>query len=281
MTDNHDRMSFRRPVVLIGWMLIVAALLKGVETATSPTADWSRSISGELSVALVGAEVFVGSWLVCGFYPAAGRVAAIGLFCSFAVVNSLQLASGVTRCGCLGPIRVSPWLTLAIDLMALVALALFRPLRSRDTAISWHTVRFAVAWLACIGAVAGTATVRYSRTWSEEIVIVEPTAWIGARLPLLDDIDVAEHLDEGDWLLVFYVPDCEACRAEIQRAEARARSEGFRLALITVQLNPSSGREHYVNNHEVVYGQLRQGKSWMVRVPLTLRLRDGIVLELE
>src|SRR5262249_7140929 len=148
-----------------------------VETATSPTADWSRSISGELRVALVGAEVFVGSWLVCGFCPAAGRMAAIGLFCSFAAVNSLQLASGVAWCGCLGPVRVSPWLTLAIDLMALVALVLFRPLPSRGATISSHAVRFAVAWLACVGAVAVTATVRFSRTWSEEIVIVEPTAW--------------------------------------------------------------------------------------------------------
>jgi hypothetical protein len=282
MNINLNPMSFRLPVVLIGWLLIVAALLKSVETATNPAQDRFLSVSGSLGSAIViGTEMLLGSWLVCGFYPTAGRVAAIGLFAFFAVVNSLQLRSGVPSCRCFGPIQISPGVTLVLDLVALVALTIFSPARSHGATAHSHPLRFAVACVACLAATAGPLAVRYSRAGSEEILIAEPDTWSSARFPMLEDIDVAEDLEEGNWLLVLYLPQCEVCQRVIKQCEERAHSEGSWLALIVVQPDSSSRDEPYRSNHGVVHGRLRQGRSWIVRVPVCLRLRDGIVWEFE
>lgn len=111
----------------VGLFLLVAASLKIHALASDPFAEDSLLASPRLLVAAIELEIVLGLWLLSGWFPRAGWIAALGFFGIATATNLYLGVSGQTSCGCFGHVRVSPWVTCLIDAGALVALAIWRP----------------------------------------------------------------------------------------------------------------------------------------------------------
>jgi hypothetical protein len=67
-------------------------------------------------------------WLLSSLLKKAAWLAAISCFSLFSAVTFYKAITGYASCGCFGSVHVNPWITLfAIDLPAVIALAVFRP----------------------------------------------------------------------------------------------------------------------------------------------------------
>jgi len=95
-------------------------------------------LSPRLEIVTIEAELILGLWLLSGFFTVAAWLTAISFFSILTVASLYMALTGQTSCGCFGRVTVSPWLAFAIDLAALVALALFRPVPQKSAAaFSW------------------------------------------------------------------------------------------------------------------------------------------------
>ncbi len=143
--------------LLVGGVLLAAAGLKGHGLALGPLAQDSFLASPRLQIATIQVEVLLGLWLLSGWAMRAARVVAIGFFGIMAAVSLYLALAGQASCGCFGRLTVSPWLTLALDVTAVAALAVWRPVRSTETRpAAWlrgvlRTGFGAAAFLALIG----------------------------------------------------------------------------------------------------------------------------------
>lgn len=118
--------------VVLGLLLLLAALLKGHQLATEPFARTGLPGPRWLGVALVEFEFLLGVWLLSGFAAkAASALATLG-FCAFVCVSLFKAIAGEESCGCFGKVAMSPWVSVAISVSAVVSLLLVPgPTRSR------------------------------------------------------------------------------------------------------------------------------------------------------
>lgn len=274
MSDLGDRSGYKRLAILLGWLVLAAALLKGHELVHGPVSLPSRWLPPFAILMLVVSEICFGLWLLSGLYAPVARRSAVGAFACFAAVNVAQLAAGSDSCGCFGPLTVHPAYTLGLDSIALAGLLAWHPRCIPAATIRSHPLRFAgVCGIAAAVAVGGAACLWIRETTGEEFVVVEPASWLGQRFPLLGDIDVREQLADGEWLVVLLRYDCEDCRRKLPGFESAARREGCRLALITVPPSPAEP----ARDGDWTRGRLDAGKTWVVRTPVAFRLSSGTV----
>jgi len=109
--------------------------------------------------------------------------------------------------------------------------------------------------------------------------VLEPSEWIGKELPILEQIDIAETLRTGTWLVLLYHYDCPDCGTAIPKYEQMARdlegNEDFlRIALIAV---PPYGLIPISENSPCTLGRLPETKEWFVTTPATALIIDGRV----
>ncbi|KPL25101.1 MAG: hypothetical protein AMJ75_01985 [Phycisphaerae bacterium SM1_79] len=53
--------------------------------------------------------------------------------------------------------------------------------------------------------------------------MLEPETWVGEKLPILEYIDIADQVEKGSWLLLFFRHDCPDCAAAIPKYEQIAQ----------------------------------------------------------
>ena len=120
---GRDRcLRFRVVSVLLGVLLVFAAALKTHQMATEPIVGGGLFESRWFLAVAVQYELLLGFWLISGHFPRAAWWAALGTFGVFAVVAAAKGIAGEESCGCFGRVSVSPWLTLTIDVSAVVGL---------------------------------------------------------------------------------------------------------------------------------------------------------------
>jgi hypothetical protein len=110
--------------------------------------------------------------------------------------------------------------------------------------------------------------------------VLEPSDWVGKELPILENIDIAETLKKGTWLVLLYHHDCPDCTTAIAKYEQMARdlagNEDFlRIALIAIP--PYYGQGPVNEDCPCTLGRLDQTKEWFVTTPATALLTDGQV----
>jgi len=269
----------------LGLLLLGAALLKGVQLTTGPAIGGDLFSSRRFLIGLVEFEVAFGLWLLTGLAPRATRILALGCFGAFAAFSLWKGLSGASSCGCLGRLRLNPWLIFAVDVAAVAALAWFRPQGAGPTPRSdparlffWATFAF---WGGAIGAWAMTS----GQEWDSQAVVVRPGKWVGACFPLLEFIDVGEELAEGEWVLVFHRHDCPRCKIEIPKYDQKSREAarqgvGPRYALIEV---PPYGygdgdARPVASDSPCVVGRLDASRIWVLSTPMEMSLRDCVVM---
>jgi thiol-disulfide isomerase/thioredoxin len=185
-----------------------------------------------------------------------------------------------------------------IDLPAVLVLSLFRPLALPVSALSSlhrlesirrlahefltpfpSPIRFATTTcltLALLGITAPILAFNKPAAVTATYEVLEPETWVGKELPILEQIDIAEALKRGAWLLLFYHHDCPDCRQAIpqygQMARDLAGNEDFlRIALIEVP--PYGPRSLHVST-ACVSGRLAATKEWFITTPAVVLLTN-------
>jgi len=287
---------------LLGVLLIIAAVLKGWQLLAEPIVDDSIWTSRPFLILQVELELALGIWLFSGLFKKAAWLAALSCFGVFSLVTLYKGITGAESCGCFGKVHVNPWITLfAIDLPAVIALALFRPGLSFRLRLSflrkWESVkpliadlltpapslgRFTITTcliLITLGVTAPILAFNEPAKVTSSYEVLEPETWVGKELPILEHIDIAKELQKGTWLILLYHYDCPGCGQAIPMYEQMARdlagSEDFlRIALIAV---PPYGQGPVSEDSSCTLGRLAETKEWFVTTPAVVLLKNGQV----
>jgi hypothetical protein len=278
----------------LGFLLLVAAGLKGYQLATEPVLCNGLFDSRWFLIGVVQFELFFGLWPVAGLYPKFTWTAAVVCFGLFAGVSLWKGISGQTSCGCFGRVEVDPWWTCAFDCAVVLALWWLRPNYDRKLVSERHTIVSALnvgaLWVA-LAAPAGVAMAGYAPSTitdggaivgEERVVVLVPEAWIGRPLPLLKFIDIADQLASGDWLVLLYhhgCPECQRAMLQYDRLADDLARDGklSRVALIEVPpYDPFSDRS-IRRNSACCRGRLGAARTWFVETPVVLSLNEGRV----
>jgi len=111
--------------MLLGVLLCIAALAKLTSGGLQFIPGWQ--VPMPLLAMLIQVEAILGLWLLSGLWGRQAKVFAIMLFGLFLAANLLAISRGVESCECFGRFGQNPWISLGIDLVALVLLSLTRP----------------------------------------------------------------------------------------------------------------------------------------------------------
>jgi uncharacterized membrane protein YphA (DoxX/SURF4 family) len=272
-------------------VLIVAALLKLHQVASSARVFATPGIILWLEPALAGLELLFGVWLLVGLLPDITRRIALALALGFCFASLDGWLDGSDSCGCFGAVTIHPAWTFTLDLLFVAALSVFgsSPNANGNCACSGATSSRAascVVWLLFIGTMATPLYIaRVLREFPSRLAgantrVLEPASWIGGPFPLVAFLDVDEKtkaaLETGRWLVVLYHARCAECRHLLPHLEARARkgdSNGVQYMVVEVPPYASAG----VTASACRWVTLSSVHDWFVRTPVVLVLSDGVV----
>lgn len=264
----------------VGGILIAAAILKcyGAWHGDAPEIPLLRSIWAQ--VALVQVELILGTWLISGIAPRFSHIAAILAFSCFLAAASYQVVQQARSCGCFGPVRLDPRITVGLDAAVLIALlSCWRACRI-EPGIPRVARRFIVV-AGCVAAVAAPVFILRSGDPFDgrRIVFLEPAQWPGTAFPLLRYINDGDALRRGNWLVMLYRHDCPTCEAAMpayldlaKRVSAQGKARG-RIAFVEI---PPVGQNE-THAPDAFWFTLADNKEWAGATPIVVLLRDGIV----
>jgi hypothetical protein len=247
-----------------------------------------------LPATLCALEIALGAWLISGIWPTWSCRAALVVFFVFSVW-SFHAAMAGEACACFGAVLpalpANAWLSFAIDLACIGFLVLcandllFAASASRAATAS-RALMLPSTLILCLGALTTHAM------WSNQstqllaadqplpyrsTILLDPARWIGAKCPLLAHIDIGAELADGDWTMVLVDSRCARCDATIANMTDRSlaqpdSSEGS--AFIDVH----DAREPLLSSRQFKWGRLLPAHRWLVRVPVKIHLRSGVVV---
>ena len=109
--------------------------------------------------------------------------------------------------------------------------------------------------------------------------VLEPEAWKDQNLPILDNIDIADSLRQGNWLVLLYHHDCPDCAQAIPEyyriaTDLKGNEDFLRLALVEI---PPYGTKETDNHSPCMMGHIDNSKEWFVTTPTVALLSQGVV----
>jgi hypothetical protein len=114
-------------------------------------------------------------------------------------------------------------------------------------------------------------------------VVLEPTKWIGKKLPLLKHIDIGDQLKSGKWIVVLYDHTCSHCMDAIPKYrqhadQLAAQSDSPRIALIEIPPYDGMSQVAMENPPSIHSGKLGTDREWFVQAPVEMMVEDGKVV---
>lgn len=291
---------------LLGILLLTSAVLKGWQLLTEPMVSNDIWTSRGFLILTVELEIALGIWLLSGLFKKVAWLATISCFSLFSFITLYKGLSGAESCGCFGSVQVNPWITLlAIDIPAVIALAVFRPMSSlsflpriivcgklqrRSIAAFVRNVlttlpsipRFTVTVLVGLTVLAVAGCVlgfNEPAKVTGGYEVLEPDRWVGKELPIFKDIDIGKQLKKGTWLVLFYHYDCPECVKTIgkyQRIASDLIGNGDLLKIAFIEI-PPYGRSVVNNNPNYTVGKLSDIKEWFITTPAVVLLDNSMV----
>lgn len=298
---------------LLGILLLTAAILKGWQLLTEPMANTDIWNNRAFLIFTVEFEIALGIWLLSGVFKKLAWLVTLACFSMFAIITLYKGISGAESCGCFGSVHVNPWITLfAIDLPAVIAMAVFRPVFENRTATSCcchsyncrcgktglvHKAKtliqktvmplpsmhrligatcFSLAILAVTGCVlAFNEPAKVANGYE----VLEPETWIGKGLPILKYIDISKQIKTSTWLVLFYHYDCPDCVTAISQYQRNAvelvnNEDLLKIAFIEI---PPYGRSIVRNSPDYAVGKLLDIKEWFITTPAIVLLEGSTV----
>jgi hypothetical protein len=292
--------TFRWATPLVALVLLVAAVLKAHQLATEPVFGTSLLESRWLLVAVVQYELFLAFWLLSGLFPRTAWWFAIGTFGLFAVVSGAKALAGEPTCGCFGRVPTSPWLSLSINLAAILALMAARhsvvrsgmlaeSIRPRDGTNAPYRQWLGMAWVVTgIGLAAVTVNQRASADMPGigvrvgDFVLVEPERMLDGPFALGEHIDIGDRLATGRWLVVLYRLDCPTCQSLFEELTGIGSELKHRVQMAWICVGTPQRPDHSLvlaePSLEWVSGAMSQRFDWFVSVPLFVVLDENRVV---
>jgi len=166
-------MSYRAVSRLLGILLLTAAILKLFGLSFGLVAQTGWLSSPRVQALVIQSELILGVWLLWGIYPVGAWLAATATFAGFAVASFDAGWAGMNSCGCFGPLKVSPWVAFAVDVLALVGLVMLRP----NLRLAWRAARDPLARHRLAETIATCMAV------VSALVVLGAVAWIGFGSP--------------------------------------------------------------------------------------------------
>ena len=221
--------------IAVGFLLLLAAGLKGHQLATEPVSGAGILDSRWFLILVVEFEFVFGLWLWGGLCPKWTRWMVLVCFALFSGVSLFKALSGETSCGCFGKVAVNPWYTLLLDIGGLLSLVWWHSTKAEarcrlgSRAFTVRLISMSVAWL-LVGLPGGFAMATYvparlsgdgEFVGESEIVVLEPETWIGHRFPLLERIEITGAVGDGLWIVLLYKSGCSVCCDAALRLERR------------------------------------------------------------
>lgn len=179
--------------LLLAALFFSAAALKGHALWSLPLSSDFLLGSRSVELGVIYGETLLGLWLLTGWLWPLGWLTALAVFALFTMRSVWQLWEGHSSCGCFGHVQVAPWITLVIDVAALILLGLIRPRNSTWTALWQHPwprrllVPLGTACVLLAGAVclllaqSGSASLALAKLRGDRLVITPPVADLGAH----------------------------------------------------------------------------------------------------
>lgn len=112
---------------LLGILLTVAGSLKAHALVFDPLSQDGIIYAPWLHILAIEFEIVLGILLLGGFKSKLLWSISLLTFSWFSAVSLYLALTGQASCGCFGQVRVSPWLSLGIDLVVVAALLVLRP----------------------------------------------------------------------------------------------------------------------------------------------------------
>lgn len=274
--------------MLLGSVLLAAAVMKGHQLLVSGSASAFRLTSRPVQVMLVVFELALGLWLVSGLYRKQAQFVARVAFALLAAASGYLLIEGADCCSCFGKMAVHPGVAFGFDLFALFCLMLLPvPGRGRDDIQHHPWVASSVVSILVFLSVYLVVALPPLRLFSpeagaplssDEIVVLDTERWEGKTLPILDYLETQGAIGQGTWVLVLYHENCPKCENAIRRVLEKKQDESVALVEIPPLSGSSSqGRATTTDSPGVVRTVLDRGVRWSVATPVVLRLQDGMI----
>ncbi len=216
-----------------------------------------------------------------------------------AVVSGGKALAGDPTCGCFGRVPTSPWLSLSINMAAILGLVGERIMATKSMTPAGNTrgrdgSNAANQWLGTAWLV--TAVVLLVVTVNErasadlpgigtrvgDFVIVEPERMLDGPFALGEHIDIGDRLASGRWLVVLYRADCPACQSLLEELTAIQSqwNQWAQMAWICVGTAPSPKQSLEMTGADPQWlqGTMSEQINWFVTVPLLIALDENQVL---
>jgi hypothetical protein len=277
--------------VLLGLLLLAAAGMKGYSLATGPVAEQDLLTSRWFLIIGVEVEFVLGVLLLIGLWKRPMWFAALLCFSLFTFLAAYKIYRGESSCGCFGRVSVDPRYILTLDILAILALAAFRPLPRAHHNHDWKKIGLIGVFLLSLGIMSGWTMGTYKPTVVEangdligqgSLIVLEPEKWIGKNLPLFDFIDIGDELKKGEWIVVFYHADCHTCQEAVPKYQRLARElagANSKKRIAFVEMPPFARPSQNLMDSRIPasYGTLSATKEWFTTTPLAMTLAEGKV----
>jgi hypothetical protein len=287
--------SFSLVRFVLGALLLAAAIRKAKQQFVGVNPEHRLADSGWFMISVTTAELIIGGWLLSGRYLREAWFMSVLLFVGFACYSSVQIARRATSCGCFGDIQVNPRLMLLVDLIAVGLLMLNRPLSSAGrnarqvNHLSGHFQRFftrpfwkpitTICLTEILVTVVGLALLASNDdtglSMSADVVVMDPSDWIGKRFPLIEHVDVGSQLENGQWMVVLYHHDCPRCQSVIEAYRQSMTSAEYDrdLRMAVLELPPFEQNTDARSKDETfwIHGRMTGDRDWFVATPLSSR----------
>jgi len=264
--------------LLCGAILLTAAMLKLNSLAVASHGH----IAPLLEVIVVQCEFALGVWLLTGFASELAVRIAIAVFVAFSGVALSYAFEKRDTCGCFGDLRVSPWHTLAVDIvcvaMLLCSLGGFQQWFGLRVAAMLRQASFACFMLLVCAFIVNTQ-IGNGRPGS--IAILEPERWIGQPLPIMDEVEAHSSLSQGNKLLVLVDGNCSVCAEAIPRYKqfaARLHASRPSYEVVIVDISLAEGKETDIETSS--YRRASDSVKWFVKTPCEIELENGRVVSI-
>ncbi|MCF7972765.1 MAG: hypothetical protein K9N55_03010 [Phycisphaerae bacterium] len=271
----------------LGVLLMAAALLKAHELLTLPTANKDLWSYRPFLILQVECELALGLWLLSGLWKRAAWWIALLCFGLFSGITLTKALTGAASCGCFGRIQVNPWITLlAIDVPAVLLLLLFRIKKRTVSHLPFpgcqrgYMFSMGLLWVTLLGVTTVGLITHVPQKVTAAFEVLEPQTWTGRTLPILPHVDIADRLEQGNWLIMLFHHDCPDCAKALpefqQMADSFAGNEDT-LQLALVEVPPLGYDTHDTAESNRLLGRMDETKKWLVVTPAVLLLTDGRV----
>jgi thiol-disulfide isomerase/thioredoxin len=268
-------------------VLLTAAGFKMHQVLTRPSLGDSLYQMREFTIVQAILITGLAIWLLSGLFTKAGWAAAVVTFLIFCGYTINQWVSGSDTCGCFGVAKVDPRVSLfLIDVPVLIGLMIFRPKTGRFLGPPWPKPAYftgvCIFTFLVLGSMAAASIMIVPPQQTDEYATIDHQGWIGTRLEMLDQIDIAPILEEGISILFLYHHDCPTCRelapvySKIYDMLGGAEQE---IKIAFIEMPPYGDRTEtpIPQDTNCLMGTMDQSKKWYAASPILIVIEDGII----